>query len=562
MTLPSRKKHPTIAPSIRHWGISTNSATGERQPPKRLSQRARLRRTALATALAAILSGVLPHTTSGQQPQWRPSRIPDNSHAQPLHTAAPMPQSHSQWLAQPQIQEQLQQSSQPTGNAGEPLGPRVTLRWKTVSSTAASEQAVAQSTRLRQQASQEFAQAASSSAAQASPRAQIASNNGNPLRSPVIQAAYQQLPSDDGSANSLADGQAPPALPPSGSPLPNLPNNHSFAPPQFDQPQTIPPTTSPAPSNGPQSPAIDPLEIPELPPPPTATQPSEAGEDNSSSILEDNRPANPFPPQRDNANSPSDADNETELIPPPRNLDDQDKSGELKRRNENANSGYCHEMRSRIHANPITNVSLDISPKYGAGFRAKQDTEEQRLDFAASAVVREWTDYRGYVVAKGRLINLRDDRVVIDVEGREQLIPIRDLSDVDVTYVGESWNIPERCGTGYDRLRGRNFVPATVQWAASGLCHKPLYFEQVQLERYGHETGPVLQPLISSAHFFGNIAVLPYKMGIHPPAECQYALGYFRPGNCAPYMVGPIPWSLRGAVAQAAVVTGGAALIP
>ncbi|MEZ6076484.1 MAG: hypothetical protein R3C56_12750 [Pirellulaceae bacterium] len=58
-------------------------------------------------------------------------------------TRQPMPQSHSQWLAQPQIQEQLQQSSQPTGNAGEPLGPRVTLRWKTVSSTAASEQAVA-----------------------------------------------------------------------------------------------------------------------------------------------------------------------------------------------------------------------------------------------------------------------------------------------------------------------------------------------------------------------------------------------------------------------------------
>ena len=299
---------------------------------------------------------------------------------------------------------------------------------------------------------------------------------------------------------------------------------------------------------------------------PIAPQPSNAGENNSGSILEDKPPANPFPRPHDNSNSPSDSGNEPELLPQLRprddNAGDKDESSELKRRNEDANLGYCNEMRARIHANPITAVSLDVSPKYGSGFRANKDPEKQRLDFAASSVARDWTDYRGNVVASGRLIDLRDDRVVIDVGGREQLIAIQDLSDVDVAYVGESWNIPERCGTGYERFRGRNFVPATVQWAASGLCHKPLYFEQVQLERYGHETGPVLQPLISSAHFFGNIAVLPYKMGIHPPAECQYALGYFRPGNCAPYMIQPIPWSLRGAAVQAAVVTGGAALIP
>ena len=60
----------------------------------------------------------------------------------------------------------------------------------------------------------------------------------------------------------------------------------------------------------------------------------------------------------------------------------------------------------------------------------------------------------------------------------------------------------------------------------------------------------------------GYIAVLPYKMGIHPPNECQYSLGYYRPGNCAPYMLPPIPWSLRGAAAQAGFVTGAAGLIP
>ena len=464
---------------------------------------------------------------------------------------------------------QVQQLSQATGNSSEQLGSGVVLRWKTVSSTAASEQAVAQASKLRQQAGREFAQADSSQSdtfqtgaagiAQSSPTVAVATGRDNPLRSQVMHAAYQQ-----------STEAAPPALPSNGAQLPNLPNSGNFAPPSFGGAQTLPPTDL-------ADPSVDPLQSSELPPPPPSSpqgaQPftppqNNAGRISPDSILEDNRPTNPFPAPRDNSNSASDLGSEPELLPPPRGATDklqpgsEDSSSELKRRNDNANSGYCNEMRARIHANPISNVSLDISPKYGAGLRAKKNPEQQRLDFASSAIVREWTDYRGYVVANGRLIDLRDDRVVIDVDGREQLIPIRDLSDVDVTYVGESWNIPERCGTGYESLRGRNFVPATVQWAASGLCHKPLYFEQVQLERYGHETGPVLQPLISTAHFFGNITLLPYKMGIHPPGECQYALGYFRPGNCAPYMMQPIPWSLRGAAAQAAVVTGGAALIP
>ncbi len=54
-----------------------------------------------------------------------------------------------------------------------------------------------------------------------------------------------------------------------------------------------------------------------------------------------------------------------------------------------------------------------------------------------------------------------------------------------------------------------------MTWKASNLCHSPLYFEDVNLERYGHTHGPLLEPLVQSAHFFANIAVLPYKMGVH-----------------------------------------------
>ena len=100
-----------------------------------------------------------------------------------------------------------------------------------------------------------------------------------------------------------------------------------------------------------------------------------------------------------------------------------------------------------------------------------------------------------------------------------------------------------------------------MTWTASALCHKPLYFEEVQVERYGHTAG-IVQPFISGAHFFVNIAFLPYNMGINPPNECQYALGYYRPGNCAPWLMPPVPLSIRGAAVQAGAVAGVIAIIP
>jgi hypothetical protein len=98
--------------------------------------------------------------------------------------------------------------------------------------------------------------------------------------------------------------------------------------------------------------------------------------------------------------------------------------------------------------------------------------------------------------------------------------------------------------------------PVTYTWKASALCHKPLYFEDVQLERYGHSAGPFLQPLASAAQFYLLVPALPYSMGVELPCECMYDLGYYRPGSCAPYMLDPIPLSVRAGLAEAGVVTG------
>lgn len=126
--------------------------------------------------------------------------------------------------------------------------------------------------------------------------------------------------------------------------------------------------------------------------------------------------------------------------------------------------------------------------------------------------------------------------------------------------------LPQPCALPaktYDpSFRPSTWAPTSFAWKASGLCHKPLYFEDVHLERYGHSWGPYLQPVISGAHFFLTVPILPYKMGLNPPGECLYTLGYYRPGSCAPYLLDPIPLSIRAAFAQGGVSTGMAFLIP
>lgn len=121
---------------------------------------------------------------------------------------------------------------------------------------------------------------------------------------------------------------------------------------------------------------------------------------------------------------------------------------------------------------------------------------------------------------------------------------------------------PPDCPMKHETFQPRQWAGLTYTWKASGLCHKPLYFEDVQLERYGHSWGPYLQPIISGGHFFLNVPILPYNMGLEPPCECMYTLGYYRPGSCAPYMLDPIPLSVRAALFQGGVWTGMSYVIP
>ena len=194
----------------------------------------------------------------------------------------------------------------------------------------------------------------------------------------------------------------------------------------------------------------------------------------------------------------------------------------------------CEDFRRNLLGQSIREISLDISPR------------ASRIRDQYIAISRSWTDRLGNVVATGSMVDLRRGYVIIEGNGGRQKIPYNKLSDADSAAVSEYWQIPSLCSTGDNRLPQRHWVPQSFTWTASSLCHKPLYFENQQLERYGHTHGPILQPFHSAAHFFVSLATLPYQSAIHPPNECRYALGYYRPGNCAPWLKDPLPISLEG----------------
>lgn len=87
----------------------------------------------------------------------------------------------------------------------------------------------------------------------------------------------------------------------------------------------------------------------------------------------------------------------------------------------------------------------------------------------------------------------------------------------------------------------RQWPDCCFMWAPTDLCYWPLYFEDVQLERYGQTLAPRFQPLLSGAHFYASFCLLPASMVIDRPFCCVYTLGYRRPGSRVPCRRHPDP---------------------
>ncbi|MFM8477855.1 MAG: hypothetical protein ACKOEO_18890, partial [Planctomycetaceae bacterium] len=126
------------------------------------------------------------------------------------------------------------------------------------------------------------------------------------------------------------------------------------------------------------------------------------------------------------------------------------------------------------------------------------------------------------------------------------------LRDIDATQLPSDYD--SRLDKG--EYVARQMSPAVLQWAPTNFYHYPLYFEDPALERYGHAWHPLVQPVVSTGRFAGQLVGLPYQMVLHPVHSRQYALGYYRPGEVAPKKHYQIPWNNEAVVMQTAVVVG------
>jgi len=116
---------------------------------------------------------------------------------------------------------------------------------------------------------------------------------------------------------------------------------------------------------------------------------------------------------------------------------------------------------------------------------------------------------------------------------------------------------------GSEKPLSRNFAHLDYAWKASNIHSYPLYFEDPNLERYGHIHRPLIQPIASLTRFNIQLLGLPYQMAMQPVSKCVYPLGYYRPGDvCAPKYHYQIPLNPWAALAVAEVYTGLFFLIP
>jgi len=229
----------------------------------------------------------------------------------------------------------------------------------------------------------------------------------------------------------------------------------------------------------------------------------------------------------------------------------------------------CAEDLLDLHQ-PLSSISLDATPRFFKLVKRtnpttglEEDVELNMDDELAKEPTRTWTDRAGRVLIEGRIVNYTNRRVVVGTsDGRQVKFETFNLSDADMCYVHELWDLPAVCSLGDVEYQTRSFTPITYVWTASNLSHYPLYFEEIALERYGHSAGPLLQPVLSGGHFFGSVLALPYSMGLNPPHECMFDLGYYRPGSCAPYIVPPVPLSLRAGLTAGAAGAGLGILVP
>ena len=113
-----------------------------------------------------------------------------------------------------------------------------------------------------------------------------------------------------------------------------------------------------------------------------------------------------------------------------------------------------------------------------------------------------------------------------------------------------------------DRRAAGGWMAFEHHWSATCMRHRPLYFEEVNAERYGYTPSYLFQPVISAGRFFATIPALPYKMAIDHPRECKYTLGHYRPGSCNPWRRHQLPRKLGACAVEVGFIAAMILIFP
>jgi hypothetical protein len=108
---------------------------------------------------------------------------------------------------------------------------------------------------------------------------------------------------------------------------------------------------------------------------------------------------------------------------------------------------------------------------------------------------------------------------------------------------------------------GRVFPPAKEIVEPNYVCYCRLYFEQLNMERYGWDLG-FIAPFVSAGKFFWDVAWLPYHLGTEPCRKFECSAGYCLPGDPVPLLLYPPEISLIGTTLEAGTVVSLFAIFP
>lgn len=133
-------------------------------------------------------------------------------------------------------------------------------------------------------------------------------------------------------------------------------------------------------------------------------------------------------------------------------------------------------------------------------------------------------------------------------ENRERKIPERIVFPNDPVISTEAY-------------QGRRFYPTRLEVAPYYVCHGRLYFQQINLERYGWGLG-AFGPLLSGMKFLYDFVSWPYHLATEPCRRFEYNTGWCLPGDPVPLLLYPLHVSPTGFVAEVGTILTLVAVFP